>query len=118
MAAAAQPPSAGDPGRPVRQEQEEASTEVTEVVPGLYRLQLPISMPGLGHVNCYALEDSDGLALVDPGLPSIDSWQALGERLAQVGARYEHVHTAVVTIATQTTSAAFTACATTTAPRF
>ena len=95
--AATQPPRAGDPGRPVRQEQEEASTEVTEVAPGLYRLQLPISMPGLGHVNCYALEDSDGLALVDPGLPSIDSWQALGERLAQIGARYEHVHTAVVT---------------------
>ncbi len=81
----------------MRQEQEPASTDVTEVAPGLYRFQLPISMPGLGHVNCYALEDADGFTVVDPGLPSLESWEALGDRLAQVGARYEHVHTAVVT---------------------
>ena len=87
----------GGPTRPVRQEQEDASPDVTEVAPGLYRFQLPISMPGLGHVNCYALEDSDGFTVVDPGLPSADSWEALGDRLAQVGARYGHVHTAVVT---------------------
>ena len=87
----------GGPTRPVRQEQEDASPDVTEVAPGLYRFQLPISMPGLGHVNCYALEDSDGFTVVDPGLPSADSWEALGDRLDQVGARYGHVHTAVVT---------------------
>ena len=87
----------GGPTRPVRQEQEDAAPDVTEVAPGLYRFQLPISMPGLGHVNCYALEDSDGFTVVDPGLPSADSWEALGDRLAQVGARYGHVHTAVVT---------------------
>ncbi len=81
----------------MRQEQQPASTDVTEVAPGLYRFQLPISMPGLGHVNCYALEDADGFTVVDPGLPSIESWEALGNRLDQVGARYEHVHTAVVT---------------------
>ena len=81
----------------MRQEQQPASTDVTEVAPGLYRFQLPISMPGLGHVNCYALEDADGFTVVDPGLPSIESWEALGNRLNQVGARYEHVHTAVVT---------------------
>ena len=53
----------------MRQEQEPASTDVTAVAPGLYRFQLPISMPGLGHVNCYALEDEDGFTVVDPGLP-------------------------------------------------
>jgi hypothetical protein len=49
-----------------KQEQEPASEEVTEVAPGVLRLQLPISLPGLGHVNCYALIDGDGVALVDP----------------------------------------------------
>ncbi|MEC9000656.1 MAG: MBL fold metallo-hydrolase [Actinomycetota bacterium] len=83
--------------RPVRQEQEDASIEVLELADGLYRFQLPISMPGLGHVNCYALEDADGFTLVDPGLPSVESWNALGERLAQVGANHSRVHTAVVT---------------------
>ena len=52
-----------------RQEQEEARPEVTEVAPNVLRMQLPITMPGLGHVNCYALIDGQGAALVDPGLP-------------------------------------------------
>jgi hypothetical protein len=38
-------------GSTMRQEQEPATEEVTEVGPGVLRLQLPISMPGIGHVN-------------------------------------------------------------------
>ena len=67
--------------RPMRQEQEPASEEVTEIAKGIYRFQLPISMPGLGHVNCYALEDEKGLSLVDPGLPGHESRKALEARL-------------------------------------
>ncbi len=66
-----------------KQEQEPASEDVIEVAPGILRMQLPISMPGLGHVNCYALIDGDGVALVDPGLPGEDSWEALMHRLKQ-----------------------------------
>ncbi|HKY15483.1 MAG TPA: MBL fold metallo-hydrolase [Microthrixaceae bacterium] len=83
--------------RPKRQEQEEASEEVTEVAPGVLRMQLPIMMPGLGHVNCYALEDERGYTLVDPGLPGPDSFAALESRLAQAGARVQDVHTVFVT---------------------
>jgi len=54
--------------RPKKQEQEPASEEVTEVAPGILRMQLPIWMPGLGHVNTYGLVDDHGLAVVDPGL--------------------------------------------------
>ena len=53
--------------RPPRQEQEPASEEVTEVAPGVLRMQLPIWMPGLGHVNMYGLVDDRGLTVVDPG---------------------------------------------------
>ena len=80
-----------------RQEQEEARTEVTEVAPDVLRMQLPIQMPGLGHVNCYALVDGEGAALVDPGLPGTTSWRALQDRLKQAGIRLKHVHTVVVT---------------------
>ena len=80
-----------------RQEQEPASDEVTEVAPGVLRMQLPISMPGLGHVNCYALFDGDGAVLVDPGLPGDESWSALLDRLGQAGIPLERVHTTVVT---------------------
>lgn len=83
--------------RPPKQEQELASTEVTEVADGVLRMQLPINLPGLGHVNCYALEDEHGVALVDPGLASDDSWDALVQRLGQAGIEPRHVHTAVVT---------------------
>ena len=48
--------------KPRRQEQESAREEVTEVAKDVLRMELPISMPGLGHVNCYALLDSEGAA--------------------------------------------------------
>ena len=80
-----------------RQEKLPASAEVTEVAPGIYRMQLPISLPGLGHVNCYALEDSKGFTVIDPGLPDPGSAQALADRLAQIGATTDRVHTVFVT---------------------
>jgi glyoxylase-like metal-dependent hydrolase (beta-lactamase superfamily II) len=82
---------------PRRQEQEDARAEVTEVAPNVLRMQLPIRMPGLGHVNCYALVDDEGAALVDPGMPDAGSWRALQDRLRQAGIGLEHVHTVIVT---------------------
>ncbi len=83
--------------RPPKQEQEPASEEVTEVAPGILRMQLPIWMPGLGHVNTYGLLDNRGLAVVDPGLPGPSSWRALKDRLKQAGFRLRDVHTVIVT---------------------
>jgi glyoxylase-like metal-dependent hydrolase (beta-lactamase superfamily II) len=80
-----------------RQEQEEASEEVTEVAKGVLRMQLPISMPGLGHVNCYALLDGEGAAVIDPGLPTPGSFKALRQRLGQAGLEVKHIHTVLVT---------------------
>ena len=80
-----------------KQEQEPASDEVVEVAPGVLRMQLPISMPGLGHVNTYALEDERGFALVDPGLPGPESWNALMARLETAGIPLARVHTTIVT---------------------
>lgn len=91
------PASAPDAPRPPKQEQEDASTDVTEVAPGILRTQLPISMPGLGHVNCYVLEDERGIAVVDPGLPGEDSWLALVDRLGRANYGVADVHTVVVT---------------------
>jgi hypothetical protein len=72
-------------GKPARQEQESATEEITEVAPNILRMQLPITMPGLGHVNCYALEDERGVAVVDPGLPGPAPWDALVARLGSAG---------------------------------
>ena len=91
------PPTADVPARPPKQEQEEASTDVTEVAPGVLRTQLPIAMPGLGHVNCYLMEDARGVAVVDPGLPGPEPWNDLVDRLGRAGFSVTDVHTVVVT---------------------
>ena len=83
--------------RPRKQEQEDASTEVTEVAPGVLRMQLPIRFTGLGHVNCYALEDERGFAVVDPGLPGPQPWKDLLDRLDRAGIPLKRVHSVVVT---------------------
>ena len=81
----------------VREERQPARDEAEEVAPGVLRIQLPIALPGLGHVNCYALEDDKGVALVDPGLPGPATWRQLKRRLDEAGLPIDRVHTVVVT---------------------
>ena len=83
--------------RPRKQEQEPAADEAIEVAPGVVRIQLPISMPGLGHVNCYLLEDERGAAIVDPGLPGASAFRELKRRLTAAGIPLDRVHTVIVT---------------------
>jgi glyoxylase-like metal-dependent hydrolase (beta-lactamase superfamily II) len=70
---------------------------VVEIAPNVLRMQLPIWMPGLGHVNMYGLADDRGLAVVDPGLPGPQSWRALKQRLGRAGFALRDVHTVIVT---------------------
>lgn len=83
--------------RAPKQEQLPASAEITEVAPNILRTQLPISLPGLGHVNMYVLEDKRGVAVVDPGLPGRESWKALRSRLAAIGVPLKRVHSIIIT---------------------
>ncbi len=83
--------------KPKRQEQEDASTEISEVAKDILRMQLPIRIPGLGHVNMYAMVDKDGVAVVDPGLPGVETWDAIAQRLKQAGLAPRHIHTVFIT---------------------
>jgi glyoxylase-like metal-dependent hydrolase (beta-lactamase superfamily II) len=83
--------------KPPKQEQERATAEITELGPGVLRSQLPIDMPGLGHVNMYILEDERGVAVVDPGLPEQSSYDAIESRLRSAGIPLARVHTVIVT---------------------
>ena len=67
------------------------------MAPGILRLQLPIALPGLGHVNCYAMEDARGITLVDPGLPGPKTWRELQRIMKAGGLAIERVHSVVVT---------------------
>ncbi|MEM8922030.1 MAG: MBL fold metallo-hydrolase [Actinomycetota bacterium] len=81
----------------VREERRPPEDEVAEVAPGVLRIQLPLDLPGLGHVNCYAIEDREGVALIDPGMPSIRSYRTLTSKLDAAGLPMRRVHTVVVT---------------------
>ncbi|MCP4904681.1 MAG: MBL fold metallo-hydrolase [bacterium] len=83
--------------KPKRQEQEDAQEEISEVAKDILRMQLPIQIPGLGHVNMYALIDNDGAALIDPGLPGSDTWDAIVGRLKQADLKPKDVHTVFIT---------------------
>lgn len=87
----------GAAAKPVREERRTARDEGEEVVPGILRIQLPISLPGLGHVNCYAMQDSKGIILVDPGLPGPRTYRALQTKMKSAGLPINRVHTVVVT---------------------
>ena len=81
----------------MRQEQLPPEEDATEVAPGVVRVQLPIMLPGLGHVNCYVLEDERGVTLVDPGLPGPEAHAELARRLTRAGYPVDRVHTVLVT---------------------
>jgi glyoxylase-like metal-dependent hydrolase (beta-lactamase superfamily II) len=83
--------------RPERSEKREARELITELAPNVLRTELPIQLPGLGHVNMYVLEDSNGIAVVDPGLPGDGPWKAVVHRLGLAGFKVEDVHSIVVT---------------------
>lgn len=83
--------------RPKKSEQMPATDEIVEVAPGILRTQLPIDFTGLGHVNMYVLEDERGVAVVDPGLPTRESWNAIKERLKAIGVPMKRVHSVIVT---------------------
>ncbi|MEM7326981.1 MAG: MBL fold metallo-hydrolase [Actinomycetota bacterium] len=83
--------------RPQREEQRPARPTVEEVTAGVLRIQLPINLPGLGHVNCYAMEDRNGVTLIDPGLPGRRTWNHLKRQLKTVDLSVDRVHTVVVT---------------------
>ncbi len=85
------------PGSTPKQEQLPAEDDAIEVAPGVVRIQLPIQLPGLGHVNCYVLEDERGVTLVDPGLPGPEAHAELTARLRRAGYPPERVHAVLVT---------------------
>jgi glyoxylase-like metal-dependent hydrolase (beta-lactamase superfamily II) len=67
------------------------------VVPGAWRLRLPLPWPGVPHCNAWALAAGDGIVLVDCGLHEPDSLAQLERALAQVGLRLEQVRLLVIT---------------------
>jgi hypothetical protein len=57
-----------------------------EVVPGVYRIPLPLPFDGLRAVNVYAIEADDGLVMIDSGWVLDATKDQLERSLARIGA--------------------------------
>jgi glyoxylase-like metal-dependent hydrolase (beta-lactamase superfamily II) len=67
------------------------------VLPGAWRLRLPMRIPGVPHVNAWALKAGDGIVLVDTGVHDKGSMTDLERALFQAGFRIEDVRLIVIT---------------------
>ena len=61
------------------------------VLPGVWRLRLPLPWPGVPHCNAWAIAAGDGIVLVDTGMHEPGSFAHLERALAQCNLRVEHV---------------------------
>jgi glyoxylase-like metal-dependent hydrolase (beta-lactamase superfamily II) len=68
-----------------------------KVLPGLWRLRLPLPWPGVPHCNAWAIAAGSGIVLVDTGMHEPGSLAHLERALYQVNLRLEHVRQIVVT---------------------
>jgi glyoxylase-like metal-dependent hydrolase (beta-lactamase superfamily II) len=67
------------------------------VLPGLWRLRLPLPWPGVPHGNAWAIAAESGIVLVDTGMHEPGSEAQLERALDQVNLRLEQVRLLVCT---------------------
>jgi glyoxylase-like metal-dependent hydrolase (beta-lactamase superfamily II) len=67
------------------------------VLPGVWRLRLPLPWPGVPHVNAWAIAAGSGVVLIDTGLFEPGALGQLDRALDQAGLRLDHVRLLVCT---------------------
>jgi glyoxylase-like metal-dependent hydrolase (beta-lactamase superfamily II) len=67
------------------------------VLPGVWRLRLPIELPGVPHVNAWALQAGGGIVLVDTGMDEPGSLAHLDRALDRTGHRIADIKLIVLT---------------------
>ena len=67
------------------------------VLPGVWRLRLPLDLPNVPHCNAWALKASGGIVLVDTGMHDRDSMGNLERALEEAGFKIRDVKLIVIT---------------------
>lgn len=67
------------------------------MLPGLWRLRLPLPWPGVPHCNAWAIAAGSGIVLVDTGMHQDDSMAQFERAMDQVGLRVQDVALLVCT---------------------
>ena len=79
------------------QTRSQALPERAELLPGVFRLPLPLRDSPLGHVNTYLVRSDDGYLLVDCGWDTVDTLQALEGHLRALDIAIGDVRHLVIT---------------------
>ena len=66
-----------------REPEEQVRTE--RIVPGVWRIRLPLPWPGVPHVNAFAVAGQGGVVLFDTGMALPGGFRQLESGLAQAG---------------------------------
>ncbi len=74
-----------------------AAPRTERVLPGIWRLRLPLPWPGVPHGNAWALAAADGIVLVDTGIGGKGRMRQLDLALGQAGFGFEDVRLLVCT---------------------
>ena len=67
------------------------------VLPGIFRLRLPLPWPGVPHCNAWAVTAAGGFVLFDTGMHQPDSLAQLDRALAMCGLRLQDARLVVCT---------------------
>lgn len=67
------------------------------VLPGVWRLRLPLPWPGVPHCNAWAIRRGDGIVLFDTGIHDDHAMEQLERALEQAGFRVEDTELLVCT---------------------
>jgi glyoxylase-like metal-dependent hydrolase (beta-lactamase superfamily II) len=69
----------------------------TEIIPGIYRLEIPIPNNPLGNTNVYLLRGTDGYLMIDAGWNNDKAFKSLLEQLSEIGISPDDISRIVIT---------------------
>ncbi|MFC2069888.1 MBL fold metallo-hydrolase [Chloroflexota bacterium] len=70
---------------------------MTEIIPGIYQLQIPIPNNPLENTNVYLLRGDDGYLMIDAGWNSERALNSLEEQLTEIGISLDDIYQIVIT---------------------
>jgi len=70
---------------------------MTEILPGVYQLKIPIPNNPLGHTNVFLLRAGEEYLMIDAGFNSPDALAAMQAQLAEIGIDVKRINRIIIT---------------------
>ncbi len=70
---------------------------MTEIMPGINQLQIPIPNNSLGCTNSYLVRGDDGYLLIDPGMNTEEAFNSLKRGLSEIGIDFKEISQIIAT---------------------